>query len=224
LVMVLDKSKENLARLKAKLPAIYTFEGDLLDPSTAKAAVDQAVDIWQRLDILVNVAGISGRRFGDGPVHGASDEGWDMVMDSNAKTTFQMCRAALGPMMERGSGSIVNTASVLAYAPAVKFFSTHAYAASNGARIALTKSMAAYYAPYGIRVNAVAPGLIATPMSVRAQTHKGILKYIQTRQPLSGKLGQPEDVAEAIAYLASDGAKFVTGVVLEVSGGWRVAG
>jgi NAD(P)-dependent dehydrogenase (short-subunit alcohol dehydrogenase family) len=223
-VMVLDRAKENLARLKSELPSSYVFEGDLLEPTTSKAAVEKAVEQFGKLDILVNVAGVSGRRFGDGPVHRASDAGWDMVMDVNVKTTFQMCRAALGPMMEQGSGSIINVASVLAYSPAAEFFSTHAYAASNGARIALTKSMAAYYAQYGIRANAVAPGLIATPMSVRAQGHKGILKYIRNRQPLTGDLGQPEDVAEAIAYLASDAAKFVTGVVLEVSGGWSVAG
>jgi NAD(P)-dependent dehydrogenase (short-subunit alcohol dehydrogenase family) len=222
LVMVLDKFAENLAQLKSELPSISTFEGDLLEHSTSKLAVEQAIKEFGKLDILINVAGISGRRFGDGPVHRASDEGWDIVMDTNVKSTFQMCRAALEPMMEQGSGCIINVASVLAYAPAAEFFSTHAYAASNGARIALTKSMAAYYAQHGIRVNAVAPGLIATPMSVRAQDHKGILKYIQTRQPITGKLGAPQDIAEGIVYLAT--APFVTGVVLEIAGGWSVAG
>lgn len=224
LVTVLDRSGENLARLEAERPGLAPFEGDLLEAGTAERAVGAALERFRRLDILVNVAGISGRRFGDGPAHEATDEGWGRVMDTNAKATFQMCRAALRPMMGQRSGVIVNTASVLAYAPAAEFFATHAYAASNGARIALTKAMAAYYAPYGIRVNAVAPGLIATPMSARAQGDRQVLEYVQTRQPLTGGLGAPEDVAEAIAYLASDAAHFVTGVVLEVAGGWSVAG
>lgn len=221
-VMVLDKNGGNLEALKTELPQIQIFQADLLEPGAAARAVANAVSQLGGLDILVNIAGISGRRFGDGPVHQATDEGWDRVMDTNARTTFQMCRAALGPMMAQKSGAIVNIASVLAYSPAAEFFATHAYAACNGARIALTQSMAAYYAPYGIRVNAVAPGLIATPMSQRAQTDEQILEYLRGRQPLTGKPGTPEDVAEAIAYLAT--APFVTGIVLEVAGGWSVAG
>lgn len=220
-VMVLDKNPDNLEQLKTALK-VETFEGDLLEPSTSSRAVGAALSAFGKLDILVNVAGGSGRRFGDAPVHEASDEGWDLTMDLNVKTTFQMCRAALGAMMPQGSGAIVNTASVLGYAPAAEFFGTHAYAACNGARIALTKSMAAYYAPYGIRVNAVAPGLIATPMSVRAQENEAILEYVRARQPLTGKMGTPGDVAEGILYLAT--APFVTGVVLEIAGGWSVAG
>ena len=127
-------------------------------------------------------------------------------------------------MLAQGSGVIVNIASVLAYAPNPDFFATHAYAASNGARIALTKAMAAYYARHGIRVNAVAPGLIATPMSQRAQNDPQIVAYLKTRQPLTGTFGAPDDVAQAILYLSSDAAMFVTGVVLEVAGGWGVAG
>lgn len=221
-VLVLDKHPENLHVLRAEHPELETLEADLLNSHTAKSAVDLALSRFGKLDILVNIAGISGRHFGDGPVHEATDEGWDVVMDTNAKTTFQMCRAALGPMMAQRSGAIVNIASVLAYAPAVEFFSTHAYAACNGARIALTKSMAAFYARYGIRVNAVAPGLIATPMSQRAQSELQILAYLQSRQPLTGQPGKPEDVAQAILYLST--ATFVTGVVLEIAGGWSVAG
>ncbi len=125
-------------------------------------------------------------------------------------------------MMAQRSGAIVNIASVLAYAPAVEFFATHAYAACSGARIALTRSMAAFYARYGIRVNAVAPGLIATPMSQRAQSDAQIRAYLQNRQPITGQPGKPEDVAQAILYLST--APFVTGVVLEIAGGWSVAG
>lgn len=144
-------------------------------------------------------------------------------MDTNVKTTFRVCRAALKPMLEAGSGSIVNTASVLGYAPST-LFATHAYGVSKGAIIALTRTMAAYYADKGIRVNAVAPGLIETPMSLRAQGDETTKAYIKTRQPLTGAFGAAEDVADAIGYLALEKSKFVTGTVLEVAGGWGVAG
>jgi NAD(P)-dependent dehydrogenase (short-subunit alcohol dehydrogenase family) len=145
-------------------------------------------------------------------------------MDNNARSTFVMCSAALPGMLDRGRGAIVNTASVLAYAPATEHFATHAYAASKGAIVSLTKAMAASYAARGVRVNAVAPGLIATPMSERAQGDPDVLAYLRRRQPLTGAPGTPDDVASAVLYLASDEARFVTGEVLEVAGGWSVAG
>jgi len=177
-----------------------------------------------RIDVLFNVAGISGRRFGDGPVHECTDEGFDMVMDVNVKGTFMCCRAALPSMMAQRSGAIINMSSVLAWSPSPAHFATHAYAASKGALIALTRAMAAYYAPYGIRVNALAPGLIRTPMSRRAQSTPEIVELMRTKQPLTGGFGAPEDVAAAALYLASDEARFVTGVVLPVDGGWSVSG
>jgi NAD(P)-dependent dehydrogenase (short-subunit alcohol dehydrogenase family) len=223
-VAVVDRVAENLAALASRLPGLLTITADLVEAGAARQVVEAACAHFGRLDVLVNIAGISGRRFGDGPVHDATDAGWDVVMNTNARTMFSMCREALAPMLAQGSGVIVNTASVLAYAPNPDFFATHAYAASNGARIALTKAMAAYYARHGIRVNAVAPGLIATPMSQRAQNDPQIAAYLQTRQPLTGTFGEPDDVAQAILYLASDAARFVTGAVLEVAGGWGVAG
>lgn len=223
-VAVVDRAAENLEALASTLPSLLTITADLVEGGAAKRVVETACAHFGRLDVLVNIAGISGRRFGDGPAHAATDAGWDMVMNTNARTTFSMCREALAPMLAQRSGAIVNTASVLAYAPNPDFFATHAYAASNGARIALTKAMAAYYARHGIRVNAIAPGLIATPMSQRAQNDPQILTYLKTRQPLTGTFGEPDDVAQAILYLSSDAARFVTGVVLEIAGGWGVAG
>jgi NAD(P)-dependent dehydrogenase (short-subunit alcohol dehydrogenase family) len=221
-VAVVGRSKENLEQLRSDIPEMFPIAIDLSEPGAAKQVVEKTLEHFGQLDILINIAGISGRRYGDGPVHEATDEGWDVVMDTNAKTTFSMCREALAPMMKQKSGAIVNMASVLAYAPNPDFFATHAYAACNGARIALTKAMAAYYARYGITVNAVAPGLIATPMSQRAQTDEKILRYLETRQPITGKPGTSEDVAEGILYLAT--SPFVTGVILEIAGGWSVAG
>jgi NAD(P)-dependent dehydrogenase (short-subunit alcohol dehydrogenase family) len=221
-VAVVGRSKENLEALQKAVPEMFPVSVDLSERGVAKHVVEKTLEQFGKLDVLVNIAGISGRRYGDGPVHEATDEGWNVVMDTNAKTTFSMCREALAPMMKQKSGAIVNMASVLAYAPNPDFFATHAYAACNGARISLTKSMAAYYARYGITVNAVAPGLIATPMSQRAQTDEKILKYLEGRQPITGKPGTSEDVAEGIFYLAT--SQFITGVILEIAGGWSIAG
>jgi len=223
-VAVIDRSSQNLASLKEAVPDVFTFEGDLTDSHVCKKLVAEANDSLGQIDILVNIVGISGRKFGDGPVHEAIDEGFETVMTANVKTTFAMCREVLQSMLPRGSGSIVNTASVLAYAPNGQNFGTHAYAASKGAIISLTKSMASSYAARGIRVNALAPGLIETPMSLRAQSNSTILEYMKVRQPLTGKLGKAEDVAGAALFLASELGGFVTGEVIEVAGGWSVAG
>lgn len=222
-VAALDRDADNLSALSGQVENLQAIRRDLTEADAADDAVAEVLGRHGRLDVVVNVVGISGRRFGDGPVHACTDEGWDVVMDNNLTTTFRMCRAALKPMVAAGSGSIVNTASVLGYAPA-KLFATHAYAASKGAIIALTRTMAAYYADQGIRVNAVAPGLIETPMSLRAQGDETTRDYIRTRQPLTGTFGKADDVAEAIGFLALDHSQFVTGTVLEVAGGWGVAG
>lgn len=183
----------------------------------------ETLRVFGPVTVLFNVAGISGRRFGDGPVHECTEQGWDEVMNVNVRSQFLTCRAAIPQMRAAGGGSIINMGSVLATSPAPEFFATHAYAASKGAIIALSRAMASYYARDRIRVNVLAPGLIATPMSERAQSHPRILEYIRTKQPLTGTLGAPEDCAYAALYLASNESAFVTGVVLTVDGGWRVS-
>lgn len=202
---------------------------DLTEPEAVAKAVQQCVSQFGRIDALFNVAGISGRRFGDGPIHECSVEGWQATFDNNAKTTFLMCREVVNqmlrqPISENGlRGSIVNMASVLALSPEAGHFATHAYAASKGAIISLTRSMAAYYALHKIRVNAVAPGLVRTPMSARAQNDPAILELMKTKQPLAEDLIAAEDVAEAALFLLGDGARNITGEVLTVDGGWRVS-
>ena len=222
-LFVADKDAARLEALRGDLPELAGAAADLAEEVSARSLVALALDTLGGLDVLVNVAGLSGRRYGDGPAHQASADGWDAVMANNARSTFLMCRFALAPMLEQRRGAIVNTGSVLAYAPNAEHFATHAYAASKGAIHALTRSMAAAYAHRGVRVNAVAPGLIATPMSERAQADPAILAYLRERQPLTAAPGTPGDVADAILYLASDEASFVTGAILEVAGGWSVA-
>ncbi len=174
---------------------------------------------------LYHVAGGSGRRFGDGPMHEITDEGWLQTLRLNLDSVFYSNRAALRVFLEQGQGgSILNCGSVLGFSPSPHFFSTHAYATSKAAMVGMVKSSAAYYAKEGIRVNLLCPGLIATPMSERAQTNQPIMDFIRTKQPLDGgRIGVPQDLDDAAALLLSDGARFITGQVLSVDGGWTVS-
>jgi NAD(P)-dependent dehydrogenase (short-subunit alcohol dehydrogenase family) len=196
---------------------------DVTDAAQVERLFERAQRAFGDVTVLFNVAGISGRRFGDGPVHECTEEGWDTVMRANVRGVFLTCRAAIPQMRRAGGGSIINMGSVLATSPSPEFFATHAYAASKGAILSLSRSMASYYARDRVRVNVLAPGLIETPMSERAQQNDAILAFIRTKQPLTGALGTPEDCARAALYLASDESAFVTGVVLRVDGGWTVS-
>jgi len=182
-----------------------------------------------RLDILVHVAGISGRRLGDGALHECSVEGWDRVNEVNARGVFLSNAEATRRMLGQGRddlglrGSVVNVGSVMAGSFAPHHFGTVAYAASKAAVRALTMSSAARYTADGIRFNLVAPGLIETPMSARAVGDPRIRAYLKTKQPLTGLPGRPEDVAEALLYLSEPASRFVTGAELVVDGGWSLS-
>ena len=115
-------------------------------------------------------------------------------------------------------------ASVLAFSPEPGHFSTHAYAASKGAIISMSRAMAAHYAAKGIRVNVIAPALVKTPMSARAQADQEIVDFIQKKQPLSGGLLEAADVAETALFLLSERSRHVTGQVVSIDGGWSVTG
>jgi NAD(P)-dependent dehydrogenase (short-subunit alcohol dehydrogenase family) len=198
------------------------FTGDLSVEANAVAAVEACVRQLGRIDCLFNVAGISGRRFGDGPLHECTAEAWDKLMAVNTRSLFLVSREVVRHLLrESRGGSIVNMASVLAFSPEPRHFATHAYAAGKGAILALTKSSAAYYAEHKIRFNAVAAGLVETPMSKRAQESAEIRHYMRGKQPLADGFLQPRDVASAVLYLLSDESRFVTGEVLCVDGGWR---
>jgi NAD(P)-dependent dehydrogenase (short-subunit alcohol dehydrogenase family) len=195
--------------------------GDVSLAGDAKRAIDTALTLHGALHGLFNVAGISARRFGDGPVDACEEDAWDQAMRINAKSQFLMCKYAVNAMLAGGqAGAIVNLSSVLALVGGDADFATHAYAASKGATISMTKGIAAFYAPQKIRANVICPGLIATGMSARAQGDPRIRERLKQLQPLSGEFGQPDDVAEAALYLLSDASRFVTGAVLTVDGGW----
>lgn len=195
---------------------------NMTDKDQVQGAARQVLSHFKFLHVWVNAAGGSGRRYGDGPAHACSLEGWEYTLDLNLKSTFLGCQAALQAMLPQQRGAVVNISSVLGLVGGDEDFATHAYAASKGAVISLTRAIASYYASRGIRANVICPGLIATPMSVRAQESEHLRSRLPQLQPLTGDFGQPEDVASAAVYLASDAAAFVTGAVLVVDGGWTV--
>jgi NAD(P)-dependent dehydrogenase (short-subunit alcohol dehydrogenase family) len=195
---------------------------DVTSAPVVESAIKTVVDKYARLDILVNVAGGSGRKWGDGPTDSCTLEGWEKTLALNLNSVFYCCKYALQAMLTQGYGVIVNVSSVLGMVGGDEDFATHAYASSKGAVISLTRSIASYYAPRGIRANVICPSLIATPMSQRAQESETIRARLAQLQPLTGDFGSPDDVAQAALYFASDESAFVTGAVLTVDGGWTV--
>ncbi len=195
---------------------------DVTSASEVASAINDVAARYGRLDVLVNVAGGSGRKWGDGPADSCTLEGWEKTIRLNLNSVFYCCKYALQVMLAQGHGAIVNVSSVLGLVGGDEDFATHAYASSKGAVISLTRSIASYYAPRGIRANVICPSLIATPMSQRAQESEKIRARLSQLQPLTGEFGTPNDVAQAALYLASDESSFVTGSVLTIDGGWTV--
>lgn len=222
-VVVADR---NVTAGEATAQALAQAGGDVLfapadvaDPAAVERLMAQAVQHFGGLDVLVSNAGIGGRSLGDGPVHLCSFEAWDQIMAVNLRGTFAACKYALPHLIARGGGSIVTMASVLGLVGTQGLFDTHAYATSKAGIIGLTRTIAAHYARDNVRANAIAPGLIDTRMATRTKATPALAEQVAFWQPL-GLVGQPEDVAAAAVFLASDAAKFITGVVLPVDGGW----
>jgi NAD(P)-dependent dehydrogenase (short-subunit alcohol dehydrogenase family) len=225
-VVVVGRDPAKVAAAEQALgAAVFGVVGDATQPGTAEAAVATAVQKFGGFDGLYHVAGGSGRRHGDGPLHELTDEGWRFTLEENLTALFFSNRAAVRQLLRQGTGgSVLNMGSVLGWSPSPAHFATHAYASAKAAIIGLTTAAAAHYAPHNIRFNVLAPALIATPMSQRAQGDEAIVRFIATKQPLDGgRIGRPEDCDGAAVFLLSDEAKFVTGQVLAVDGGWCVS-
>ena len=175
------------------------------------------------LDVLYHVAGASGRKHGDGPLHECTSNGWQWTIDANLKSVFLTNRAAVRQFLnQKTGGTILNMSSALAWSPSPQYFDTIAYAASKAGVVALSRQAASRYARDHIRINVLAPGLIDTPMAARAVSDPAILMFLERKQPLGPGPGKPEDCAEAAVFLCSDEARFITGAVLPIDGGWTV--
>ena len=217
-------SEETDSRAAELKPSVRIISSDATQPETASQAIQECVDSLGGMDGLYHVAGGSGRRWGDGPLHEITDEGWRKTIDLNLTSVFYSNRAAVRQFLaQQTGGSILNLVSVLAWSPSPKFFATQAYAAAKAAVVGLTQSCAATYAPQGIRFNALAPALVETRMAERAASNAEIMAFIKTKQPLDGgRIGKSSDLDAAAVYFLSDAARFVTGQVLAVDGGWCV--
>ena len=193
--------------------------GDVRCAEDARHAVDETVAQHGRLDVLCNNAGIEF----SAPLHETPEEKWDLVVDTNLKGVYQMSRHAIPVMVRQGGGVIVNTASQLAFVGARSY---GAYCASKGGVVNLTRAMALDLGRHGIRVNALCPGAVDTPLLRRlfesGTGPQGTLDDLAEMHAL-GRVAEPMEIARAMLFLASDDASFMTGAALVADGGYLAA-
>jgi len=208
-----DAAVEELAKLGER---VVPLGGDVRDRGVAESAVELARKSFGRVDILVNNAAIILSK----DIMDTSEEEWDRVMDVNVKGVFHHCRAVLPHFIAQRSGAIVNVTSI---SGVVGLPQQAAYCASKGALVQMTRQLAVEYADRGIRVNSVAPGAIDTPFLARhlqAQEDPAESeKAVNAAHPL-GRYASPAEIAETIAFLASDASSFLTGTILAADGGY----
>jgi len=204
---ILETTKNEIRKSREEILALPC---DITKSADVRAVMNQVQKTWGRIDILVNNAGIIRR----GTIETVTEEDWDRVIEVNLKGTFNCCKAVAGIMKPQGYGKIVNVSSIAGKMGDIT--SAPGYGPSKAGVDGLTKTLARQLAQYGINVNAVSPHAIETEMS--AQWSEERRREIIASIPL-GRLGKPEDVAEAVLFLASDGASFITGEILDVNGG-----
>jgi len=209
-----SKGRETVAMIERAGGKALFCAGDVGNSAQMKAVVEETVKRFGGLDIVVNSAGVRT----NGSITEITEEDWDRTLDTNLKGVFVVSRLAIPEMIKRGGGVIINIAARSGIAGQA---GRAAYCASKGGMITLTEAMAMDHARDKIRVNCICPGPTRTPM-VDTSTPEKLARYT-TRVPL-GRIGEPEDVACAALYLASDEASFVTAAILPVDAGMRLTG
>ena len=210
--VLVKEGKETVKKIKETGGQAIFVKVDVTQSAQVEAMVNKAVETYGRLDCAFNNAGIDGEA---GPLYACSEEGWDRVININLKGVWLCMKYEIPQMLSQGSGTIVNTASIAGLVGQ----GTIAYTASKHGVVGMTKTAALEYATLGIRVNAVCPAAIDTPMVKKLiDAHPELKTYVINMQPM-GRMGQPEEVAQAVVWLCSDAASFVTGHALPVDGG-----
>jgi NAD(P)-dependent dehydrogenase (short-subunit alcohol dehydrogenase family) len=188
---------------------------DVAEPADVDRAIETVLEAFGQIDVLVNNAGITGSAAAT-VCHETPVEEWDRVFAVNARGAFLCTRAALPPMLRRGSGHVITVASVAAV---IAFPGRCAYTASKGAALQFTKSLAVDYAAAGIRANAVCPGFVETPMTQWRLDVPELRAKVEANIPL-GRVARPDEIADAIVLLASDRLVYMNGHALLIDGGW----
>ncbi|SCU91288.1 Short chain dehydrogenase [Cupriavidus necator] len=204
--------------LRAGAPGHHQVQGDVSSEHDVQRIAAEAVARMGAVDVLVNNAGMVGPRE---PTVNQALASWQRAIDVNLTGTYLMSKTVGAAMVERGSGAIVNIASIMGLGGAPRI---HAYGASKAGVIMMTRALACEWAQAGVRVNCVAPGFTRTQGVDRlAMAGKLDASQVETRTPM-GRMGMPAEIAQAVAYLASDWASYVTGATLPVDGGWSAFG
>lgn len=219
-VVVFDRDAAALAAVGRELDRVHTVEGDVTDARANADAVQLAVDRFGRLDVVVSAAGVDQCD----TVPNTTLEEWRTIIDVDLDGVFLLCRAAIPVFAEQGKGAIVTLSSAIG---TVGERNRSAYCAAKAGVENLTRAMALDHGAEGIRANCVAPGLIDTPLIRGGKVGGGadpeaMQRMVDAHHAIP-RIGQPEEVAAAIAFLASDDASFITGAVLPVDAGWTAA-
>ncbi len=213
----MDSAEETVAKIEAEGGRASAFAADVTIEAQCEALVSACVERYERIDVLHNNVGIG---TGDGGPTKMRVEVWDKIFDTNLKSIMMICKHALPILRGQGSGAITNISSIAA----VCSVGIVAYKTSKAALNAFTQSLATGNARYGIRANVIMPGLMNTPMAIEGNVAAGqdreeLIARRNASVPLGGQMGTAWDVANAALFLASDEAKFITGVCLPVDGG-----
>lgn len=207
-----NKSFDNAKAIEDEFENVSSFKADVSNPKEILTMIEFAKERYGKIDVLVNNAGISS----NGLLQDLSNEEWQRIFDVNVTGTFNCTKAVLPQMLERHFGKIINISSIWGITGAS---CEVAYSASKAAIIGFTKALAKEVGPSGIRVNAVAPGIVMTDMVSNFTMEE--FEDIQNQIPL-GEIGSTEDIANTVYFLASDESNYITGQVISPNGGWQI--